>query len=305
MPKISVIIPLYNKEFYIEKTIDSVFNQTYDDYEVVIVDDGSTDESVNIIKTKYNSDIIKIYSKQNGGPSSARNYGVRKAQGDWVVFLDADDMLLPYALEHFTSLIENNRGLKYFVCNYFIGYNSKAKLFSSVKHDGVIKHPFFLEATRELTERAGSSVISRDLALKYPFNEKLRRYEDAECQYNIMRNEKVFQSSVPVMISDRDACGASYFRKDYREDFISCLEFEGKSFWEQMCLYLLALECKKGYPDQAHNYVEVYNRKAFKIACYFLGLRGRLAGIYCRLSNSNKGYTYKYLLNVKSYSDLL
>lgn len=303
MPKISVIISLYNKELYVEKTIDSILKQTYDDYEAIIVDDGSTDESVNIIKTRYSSDKIKIYSKQNGGPSSARNYGVRKAQGEWVVFLDADDMLLPYALDHFMSLIENNKGLKYFVCNYYIGSNSRAKLFSLVKHNGILKHPFFLEATRELTERAGSSIISRDLALKYPFNENFRRYEDAECQYNIMRNEIVYQSSVPVMISDRDSCGASFFRKDYREDFICFLDFDRKSFWEQMCLYLLALECKSGYPEQSGKYRKIYFRVDMMIAFLIVRIRNKLRNLWFKLF-SNKDYSYEFLLSQKSFKEV-
>lgn len=304
MPKISVVIPLYNKAPFIKTTIDSVLNQTYDDYEVVIVDDGSTDNSVEVIKNNYTSEKIRIIQKENGGPSSARNKGVLEAKSEWVVFLDADDMLLPYALEYFSDLIGDHKGINYIVCNYFLGFNGKAKLFSSIRHEGILKNPFFLEAVRELTERPGSSIIKKELLLQYPFNVKLRRYEDAECQYNIMRKAKIYQSFIPVMISDRDASSAANFRKDHREDFVCCLDFEGKTFWERMCLYLLSLECKTGYPNQAERYKFLYIRLDYKLAYMFLRARRLFYRILFINGHHNKEYNYADLLNSLTYGDI-
>ena len=303
MPNISVVIPLYNKANYIKTSIDSVLNQTYDDYEVVIVDDGSTDNSVEVIKKNYTSEKIRMIQKANGGPSSARNKGVQEAKGEWVVFLDADDMLLPYALEYFSNLIKGHLGIQYLVCNYFIGFKGKAKLFSYVKYDAEIKNSFFLEAARELTERPGSSIIRRDLLLQNPFNEKLRRYEDAECQYNMMRKARIYQSFAPVMISDRDASSAASFRKDYREDFVCSLDFEGKSFWERMTLYLLALECKTGYPDQAYRYKNVYKRLDYKVTYLYLKARRLFYRVLYVNSHRNQEYNYADLLNLRTYDE--
>ena len=96
MSKISVIIPLYNKESAIENTVSSVLKQTYKNFELIISDDGSTDNSSSIIKRMALDDKrIKYFYKSNGGVSSARNYGLSKAVGDWVVFIDADDEMLP------------------------------------------------------------------------------------------------------------------------------------------------------------------------------------------------------------------
>lgn len=304
MPKISVVIPLYNKAPYIRTTIDSVLNQTCDDYEVIIVDDGSTDNSVEVIKSNYTSEKIRVIQKENGGPSSARNRGVQEANGEWVVFLDADDMLLPFALDYFSDLIRDYSGNNYFVCNYFLGYNGKARLFSSIRHEGILKNPFFLEAIRELTERPGSSIIKRELLLQYPFNEKLRRYEDAECQYNIMRKNRIYQSFVPVMISNRDASSAASFRKDYREDFVCCLVFEGKTFWERMSLYLLSLECKSGYPDQAKRYKKVYRRLDYKLAYMFLRARRIFYRLFYLDNRRNEEYDYADLLKSQRYGDI-
>ena len=104
---ISVIIPLYNKESSIAQTLQSVFSQEYSDFEIVVVDDGSTDNSVEIVEAICDSR-IRLIKQENGGPSKARNTGVKYAKGDWVVMLDADDELLPNALNTFLIAILNH-----------------------------------------------------------------------------------------------------------------------------------------------------------------------------------------------------
>lgn len=95
MPKISVIIPVYNTEKYIEKCLESLAKQTMQDFEVIIVNDGSTDESGRAIKNYMRKTRIKIkyLEKENGGLASARNYGVKRASGKYISFLDSDDYL--------------------------------------------------------------------------------------------------------------------------------------------------------------------------------------------------------------------
>lgn len=297
MPKISIVIPLYNKGPYIKTSIDSVLNQTYDDYELVIVDDGSTDNSVEVIKNSYTSEKIRIIQKENGGPSSARNRGVQEARGEWIVFLDADDLLLPKALSYFSSLIKKNQDVNYIVCNYYIAYNREAKLFTTHKHKGIVKNPFFLEAIRELTDRPGSSIIKRELLLQHPFNIILRRFEDAESQYEIMRRNMVYQSPIPVMISNRDAGSASLYRKNIEEDFVGYLEFEGKSFWEQMALFHLALDCKRGYPEDAERlYRKIYRRIDLNIAFLLMRIYWRIDRYICKIFKRNRSITIDELM---------
>ena len=100
----SVIIPLYNKEKSIRSTIESVLNQTYPGFELIVVNDGSTDNSISVVK-QFNDERIKLFDKANGGVSSARNYGVEKSSYELIAFLDADDLWLPQALEEFSFLI--------------------------------------------------------------------------------------------------------------------------------------------------------------------------------------------------------
>lgn len=97
---VSIIIPLYNKEFAIEQTLCSVIKQTYRDFEIIVSDDGSTDRSASIVKELAKKDKrIRYYKKENGGVSSARNFGLSKANGEWIIFLDADDEMMPTNIE--------------------------------------------------------------------------------------------------------------------------------------------------------------------------------------------------------------
>ena len=94
MEKVSVIVPIYNVEKYLEKCINSIISQTYSNIEIILVNDGSTDSSELICKKYENTDKrIRYYKKENGGLSSARNYGIDRAKGDYLVFVDSDDYI--------------------------------------------------------------------------------------------------------------------------------------------------------------------------------------------------------------------
>lgn len=88
---ISIVVPLYNKEKYIRKTIDYILNQTYQDFEIIVVNDGSTDNSVAEVE-KIQDSRIRLVSQKNAGVSAARNLGIQKAKGEFIAFLDADDV---------------------------------------------------------------------------------------------------------------------------------------------------------------------------------------------------------------------
>ncbi len=107
---ISVVIPLYNKEKSIVATLQSVLAQTYTDYEVIIVDDGSTDNSLNVVRSFVHSftdsSVIKIIRQSNAGVSAARNRGIEEAKGEYVAFLDGDDLWDKDFLKEMAKLIE-------------------------------------------------------------------------------------------------------------------------------------------------------------------------------------------------------
>lgn len=104
--KISVVIPAHNREKYISKCLDSIINQSYKPYEIIVVDDASTDNTVQMVE-KYASSIVRVIRcESNGGAQKARNIGIREAQGDWIAFLDSDDEWLPDKLEKQKKKIE-------------------------------------------------------------------------------------------------------------------------------------------------------------------------------------------------------
>lgn len=107
-PLVSIIIPLYNAEQYIGECLNSIFNQTYKNIDVIVVDDGSTDKSKDIVSS-FGSKIKYIYQNYSGGyPSLVRNNGIKHASGDFVTFFDADDIMLPHAInDRVDFLLEN------------------------------------------------------------------------------------------------------------------------------------------------------------------------------------------------------
>ncbi|MGB6464511.1 MAG: glycosyltransferase [Nitrosotalea sp.] len=112
--RVSIIVPVYNAEKYLEECIDSAINQTYQDIEIIAVNDGSTDNSLEILK-KY-SDKIKIISKKNGGTASALNTGIKAMTGEWFKWLSADDVLYPKFVEELileSKNIENKNLILY------------------------------------------------------------------------------------------------------------------------------------------------------------------------------------------------
>ena len=114
MPKISVIIPYYNAEKYISRTIQSVLNQTCSDFEIILVDDGSIDRGVEICKA-FNDPRIKIVRQANRGLPGARNTGIRHAQCDYIALLDSDDLWSPHKLNHHIAHLdqEPNVGISF------------------------------------------------------------------------------------------------------------------------------------------------------------------------------------------------
>lgn len=106
-PVLSIIVPVYNSERYVYECVDSVLKQSYTDWELILIDDGSSDNSAEICKKIALSDKrIHCICKQNGGASSARNMGLNYAKGDWIIFLDIDDIILPQYIESFMAYRE-------------------------------------------------------------------------------------------------------------------------------------------------------------------------------------------------------
>lgn len=135
--KVSIITPCYNSQRYIGETIESVLAQTYSNWEMIIVDDGSTDHSAEVVKSYCKDGRIQYISQENEGSSSARNHAIRCAKGQYIALLDADDIWMPNFLEKQIAFMKKKEAVCV-CCSYGrIDENSK-KILSPVKAKKVI-----------------------------------------------------------------------------------------------------------------------------------------------------------------------
>lgn len=178
MIKFSVIVPIYNVEEYIEECVSSVLRQTYSNFELILVNDASPDSSLEIITrlSKRDDRIIVINKKENEGVALARSTGLSQAVGNFVLYLDGDDQLVPEALEILSKKIQSNNPdiviyPKIKECNgekYVKPYFYEETLFSDNKKellDGFLRYGYFI---------IGFAAVRRELALKYDIADELR-----------------------------------------------------------------------------------------------------------------------------------
>ena len=127
-PKVSVIVPAYDSAKYLAETVHSVLDQSYDNYEVIVVDDGSNDGTLGVARSFEPR--IKVLAQPNGGPASARNLAIRNSRGDYIAFLDSDDLWMKDKLEKQIALLEKNStvGLAYGEALMFAGNNGEIKI---------------------------------------------------------------------------------------------------------------------------------------------------------------------------------
>jgi glycosyltransferase involved in cell wall biosynthesis len=138
---ISIIIPCYNGEGFIAETIRSVFNQTYTNFEIIVVDDGSIDQTKKIVSNYLNDQRIKYYYQKNQGVSSARNHGLSLATGNFVAFIDADDLIEPDFLKKRLLFLQNHS--YYSACGTSINIIDENGTPTSIWHIGI--HDNFLK----------------------------------------------------------------------------------------------------------------------------------------------------------------
>lgn len=261
---ISVVIPLYNKEKTIKKTLNSILSQSYSNYEIVIVDDGSTDDSYSIVSNYIKSDIeklrIRLLQQENGGPSKARNTGAKHAQGEWIVFLDADDELLPDALNTFVSIIRKHPDYDIIDCNKYICYGNRRTL-AVHPLEGKVKNALRECYFGRVMPGNGSSAFRREFMLKHLYDERIRRFEDAELLIRQLVVARVYSSKTPTLLFNRDFAEASKPRKNVKEDYFAYLDFKKGGFWRKMCVYRFFLGERGYYPEYSkEKYGKMYRR---------------------------------------------
>ena len=125
-PKVSVVIPCFNHGKFIDDAVESILGQTYQDFEIIIVNDGSTDVFTNDKLRDYAKPKTRVLHVPNGGPSVARNSGIRAAEGEYILTLDADDFFAPAFLEKAVGILEGEEGLGVITCGVqFVGDSNR------------------------------------------------------------------------------------------------------------------------------------------------------------------------------------
>lgn len=143
MPKISIIVPVYNAEKYLSKCIDSVLAQTFSDWELLLIDDGSPDRSGEISDEYASKDTrIRVFHKSNGGVSSARNLGLDNAKGEYVTFVDSDDWLMPDTVEKCFPYIEKYDVIQFGIKFVYSEDNSQYRTYKVDENDDLRKYIF-------------------------------------------------------------------------------------------------------------------------------------------------------------------
>lgn len=216
MPIISVVIPLFNKEKQIKRTIDSVLNQEFDDFEVVVINDGSTDNSLHIVEAIKDSR-IRIITQQNSGVAAARNRGIKEASGDYVLLLDADDQLLPGALN-----VVFDTDMADIVVASFLQTDEDGKVVRKAinKSYGLLDNPYKSFYEGELYLRMGNMFIRREVIYSAGLLlTEMTLYEDLEWILRLIDSRLVFCKKNIVLKYVRGENGLSHGFKPIELDY--------------------------------------------------------------------------------------
>lgn len=248
-PEISIIVPVYNSSQYLEKCIESILNQTFKNFELILVNDGSTDHSGKICDAYATQDHrVRIIHKQNGGVSSARNAGLRLVKGEYICFVDGDDWIFEDMLLNLNQLSKRTKS-DITVCSHFREING-----SVVYHnkENVILEMNNIEAMKQLfTGKYFRFAVWGKLYkascfqnIQYPEN---RRLDDLPTTYKIFANaNKVTFTSYPgyVYLLRENSIITSKYNEQKLDVFVS---------WDEIITYM-----KEQYPQLATEYISCF-----------------------------------------------
>lgn len=228
---ISVVIPLYNKEKQIAHTLQSVLNQTFQDFEVVIVDDGSTDGSVSEVE-KFSDLRIRLIHQKNAGVSAARNRGIEEAKSDLIAFLDADDEWKPEYLATQYQLSQKYPDCNVFACNYDFR-DMKGKITPTIirklpftGEDGILSN-YFEVASCSHPPLWTSAVVVKKQAIQAigGFPVGIKSGEDLLTWARLAVNDKIAYSKISLAVFIRDEI---LFNKDQKQRIPEVEDIVGK-----------------------------------------------------------------------------
>jgi len=178
---VSIIIPVFNTGKYIKEAVDSALRQNYKNKEIIVVDDGSTDNTKSILSPYINENKIKYIYQENKGLAGARNTGIKAAKGDFIAFLDSDDIFLPNKIERQVEFLENHHDCDICYCDIWHFYDGEPNKLMKLDYKYYSGNEVFKNLLKKNFINPLTVVMRRSVVNKYGvFNESFRRTEDWE-----------------------------------------------------------------------------------------------------------------------------
>ncbi|WP_414575880.1 glycosyltransferase family 2 protein [Anabaena sp. CCY 9402-a] len=222
-PSVAVIVPLYNKGQYIARTLKSILNQTYQNFEIIVVNDGSTDNSPDIVSS-YHDPRIKLIHQANVGPGAARNRGMSETQADFLSFLDADDEWLPSFLATSIKHLQTNPDCLLSVTGHFRGVDCTSwqqhlphlKVNQGVWRLPTNTKPKVVKSAIDLLH-SGAVVCARKVIEKFGgfyYKERCTYGEDSYLWLQVLLNYQIYIDPTPLMWHHTEASVLGHGRKE-------------------------------------------------------------------------------------------
>ncbi|BBO80583.1 hypothetical protein DSCO28_11490 [Desulfosarcina ovata subsp. sediminis] len=280
MTSISVVIPTYNYGHFIRRAIDSILNQTVLPGETIIVDDGSTDNTEKLLLDNYLltcNEHIKYLKKENGGPASARNFGIKSATGEYILLLDADDSLQKNAVELLTDKIKQFPDIDMIIGGCFSVTPSHHKKYRPAP---IVKESRFNNFKALLNNKfpisCGRFIVKKSILENIKFPERLRHSEDLSVFAHLIANCNIITVDAPLISMyhhDDSLRHNHHFAKEsgllavdeiFDKTILPSEYFRLKSsFYVHRCLSIFRMLYKSRRYDEAKHYYKMALRRSF------------------------------------------
>jgi len=318
-PFISIIIPVYNTEKYISECVNSILSQTYKNFEIIIVDDGSTDNSLDIVKEyQQNYDNITVLHIENSGVSAARNIGIKHAKGEFLFFVDSDDTLYDYCLSTFvTEYTDKNIDLLIGGADItYYPFTNKQKFWAEKFSSNSREENFFYYAEGRMIVAPWNKLVKKDFIIQHNlFFEEGIIIEDALWTFKLLYHSKKMKvfSTTTYLYKVRDKSIMSNITRKHADCHIkivsllyqyfkdintpsSIISFE--TFKNQSMRYVLSLYSSQ---EQYHTYMYFREKLLPLYKCIFsksISLKRVLSYSHYLLPSSIGFKLYKKILKV-------
>lgn len=325
-PWVSIIVPVYNAEKFLPRCINSILAQTFTDFELLLIDDGSTDKSAKICDEYAQKDIrIKVFHKKNGGVSTARNLGIDKAGGEWITFVDSDDYVLNEYLE---SMISSSYPPATLVFSTYVnvGNNPKQYVAGTYRNNDMVKYIIknrILDMSGPYAKLYNTEII-RKKSIRFPVG--INMAEDGiflTIYLNAINNLVIINKCNYLVVTTDGSLSSKYYSFDsewkcfliWKSEIsklirkYSCFQNPQKIIWDNRiaetflrclhCAYILQnikfkerLKFLKNIPDEEYNeFFNYYQSSSFKDKFLTIILKKRFYTLYILLG--------KFLLTIK------